>query len=1029
MESLETSEAAEMTAHQQTILALLIDPEYYAEQIGIGSLAAYELAGHYARTGWRCGVNPTRTFHSSLYADAVAGRGCGQKNPFVHYLFEEVGEDALAHALDGLSAADVGKMRGHFDADWYRNENADIDWTLSDPFVHYLASGWRERRDPSPAFSTGFYLDLYADIRDCGINPFRHWVLYGIEEGRSSGRVSAAPWGKLDSWESLSDSQRLILRRIFDLPYYQSHIVDADSVPGRTLAERASSASTGAAAASPSFCPDKYLMAHPELRQTGQVPFLHYLFAVVGEDALRELFVAPPPSIAQAVCEQFDAAWYLYSSPDIEASGEDAFIHYMTAGWRERRDPSQQFSTKAYLLRYADIVEAGVNPFLHWITYGQAEGRLAVSSASNFRNRAYSPSITAVLINSEGDPVTPNCITAVRHQTYDRLKILVVGAPLSDACQAALKAEAGESWRYSHVPQDASLPLWRLLECAVGHADGDLVWFVQERGVYHAEFVARLTSSFADGSVQLGFGRRLRPGDADYAVGEEELARRMEGWAQHLTTPAALWFSNKLETDLPAEDRPSFLWRRRPLGKQVWERAGGYRVLGIWYLYLQMASGGQIATVRDAITRIPPAVGEPIHGRDDADLHRDKMLLDADVRSFWSTTRPEGSKRHILIVTHGIFAGGAENLPIQMANALVARGVIVSLLIFKTELNPEMRATLNPGVSIYEADWVMEYGCEAFLRDIGCSLIHSHGVIGEMFFFRLCEEALPVPYVATLHGSYENSSSTELPEQFIAKIVQSVDLFVYTADKNLVPLVRNGVRPEQLIKMSNAMPIDRTPFPQSRSEMGIAEDAIVFTLVARGIKEKGWSTAINALKAVQRRNPGRPMHLCLVGEGDEPDRLQPLYADDSSISFLGFQLRIHGLYRMSDVAIVPTRFAGESYPLCIIQALQASIPVIATNVGEIASMLEVDGVAGGLLVESTQSDTEFDARFSDAMHELMFDERRRELAHSAGLLAKAYDMDAFIDQYAALYEDVLKGFAERRRSSSSRLHEQGTVDA
>ena len=49
---------------------------------------------------------------------------------------------------------------------------------------------------------------------------------------------------------------------------------------------------------------------------------------------------------------------------------------------------------------------------------------------------------------------------------------------------------------------------------------------------------------------------------------------------------------------------------------------------------------------------------------------------------------------------------------------------------------------------------------------------------------------------------------------------------------------------------------------------------------------------------------------------DQPERgvltFDALHAGDPDITFLGYQPRIHGLYRLSDVAIVPTRFEGES---------------------------------------------------------------------------------------------------------------------
>ena len=152
------------------------------------------------------------------------------------------------------------------------------------------------------------------------------------------------------------------------------------------------------------------------------------------------------------------------------------------------------------------------------------------------------------------------------------------------------------------------------------------------------------------------------------------------------------------------------------------------------------------------------------------------------------------------------------------------------------------------------------------------------------------------------------------------------------------------------------------------------------------------------------------MHLCLVGEGDEPDRLGPLHADDPTISFLGFQLRIHGLYRMTDVAIAPTRFAGESFPLCIIQALQVAVPIIGTSVGEIAAMLKVDGVVGGVVVEASPIDEHFQVLFANAMHSLVDDNYRKQLASGAGMLGKRYDMGAFTDQYLAIYEDVMGKF-------------------
>lgn len=1030
-----SSTKSTVAPNQRSLLTLLVDGDFYRAQTSLETRDLNEIVDHYVSVGWKLGVDPAPTFQGSRYLNANPRLQGTDQNPFCHYLFDAVGEDALSQAFADLNPSGIGRLRSEFDANWYLHRYPDVETGGYDPFVDYMVSGWRTSRDPSPRFSTAVYLDRYSDVRDSAMNPFQHWVFHGQAEGRSS---ESAPY-LLGSWANLSDSRRSLVAHMFELDYYRSHAEATGQGHGSSLAEFVDAPPSGRP--TPSFRASRYLATHPAC-DPSQNPFLHFLFAEVGEQPLREMFLALPAADIQRLCAHFDTAWYLYSNPDIEAAGVDAFIHYMVAGWRERRDPSSAFSTGAYLVRYPDIAECGMNPFLHWVLFGQAEGRIGASSSSNFRSRPYTPSITAILLNSDADPLSPGCLAAVLHQSYPDLSVRIVGAPLSDECRATLDMGSGaRAERVAHLTADASAPSLMLLERAAELATDDLLWFVQGHATPEHDFISRMASSFADGSVQLGFGRPLEQDDYD-AIAENP-SRQLAHWRRHSTTPAAVWFAG-LDRDTLAADQPSFVWRRRTLALEVWRGTETYRSLGLWHLYLHMASGGQIASVRDALIRIPDSSQTPLPN---VDLARDAAHLADSIRSFWNDrdivfdtrdivsapvagsagTGTDG-RRHVLIVTHGIFAGGAENFPIQLANALVGRGIIVSMLIFKTDdVNPEMRATLDPGVSIYEAEWVLEYGCDAFVRDIGCSLIHSHGVVGEMFFFVRCDCTLTVPYIATLHGSYEASTRRDLPESMIAKIVGQVDLFVYTADKNLAPLIRHDVRTDRLVKMINAMPVDPAPFPQTRAEMGIADGAIVFTLVARGIPEKGWRTAIAAFEAVRRANPHRAMHLCLVGEGDEPDRLKPLYRDDPGISFLGFQLRIHGLYRLTDIAIVPTRFAGESFPLCIIQALQSAVPVIATDVGEIAAMLQRNDATGGVIVESSPADTVFDQRFAGAMQDLLDEERRMRLGRAAHALGRGYDMDGLTDQYVTLYETVLDEAGTSRPDAATERAGSGRV--
>ena len=70
---------------------------------------------------------------------------------------------------------------------------------------------------------------------------------------------------------------------------------------------------------------------------------------------------------------KFDADWYLEQNPDVAASGNDPYEHYMSHGKKEGRHPA--FDSDWYLSQYPDVAKSGVNPREHYINYGKAEGR------------------------------------------------------------------------------------------------------------------------------------------------------------------------------------------------------------------------------------------------------------------------------------------------------------------------------------------------------------------------------------------------------------------------------------------------------------------------------------------------------------------------------------------------------------------------------------------------------------------------------------------------------------------------------
>ena len=73
----------------------------------------------------------------------------------------------------------------------------------------------------------------------------------------------------------------------------------------------------------------------------------------------------------------FDTNGYLAHNPDVAAAQLNPLMHYDQFGWQEGRDPSASFDTKAYLAANPDIAAAHIDPLAHFLQYGIHEGRTA----------------------------------------------------------------------------------------------------------------------------------------------------------------------------------------------------------------------------------------------------------------------------------------------------------------------------------------------------------------------------------------------------------------------------------------------------------------------------------------------------------------------------------------------------------------------------------------------------------------------------------------------------------------------------
>jgi glycosyltransferase involved in cell wall biosynthesis len=358
---------------------------------------------------------------------------------------------------------------------------------------------------------------------------------------------------------------------------------------------------------------------------------------------------------------------------------------------------------------------------------------------------------------------------------------------------------------------------------------------------------------------------------------------------------------------------------------------------------------------------------------------------------------------NVMICTMGFYPGGAEILPIRLANEFRRRGL--SVLMLSAGLNRRedgVRRMLRNDVPVVETSSVE--ATKAIIRDFGIECLNTHQWYIQKYPVQLPDVFAALrAHVASLHGMIEHGNAFKVTEEELRAADAAVTTWAYTAEKNLAPFREVGLYHPQsgrFIKIPNGMePPEVVPIP--RAELGIPEDAFVLCCVSRAIPDKGWSETIDVVGRA-RAISGRDIRLILVGNG-------PVYDDycrsdtPDFVYLAGFNEDSVGHYAASDMGIMLTKFRSESFPLTVVDCLFAGRPYLASDVGDIRNMLTTSrGVAGALVsLQDWEIPVEESARLVAA-----FASDRARYQRAAALVdeaARRYRIDTVAEQYVTLF--------------------------
>jgi glycosyltransferase involved in cell wall biosynthesis len=366
---------------------------------------------------------------------------------------------------------------------------------------------------------------------------------------------------------------------------------------------------------------------------------------------------------------------------------------------------------------------------------------------------------------------------------------------------------------------------------------------------------------------------------------------------------------------------------------------------------------------------------------------------------------------HALI--DNLSCGGAELLLAEFAGPARAQGIDVSVGYLTDKWGDEaVRRLRQAGVdpelvpvssllSLQDLNRVRRH-----LARVAPDVVHSHlgtsDCVGSV-----ASRLLGVPAVSTLHqaewvgGSHRGSARLRLTA--LARRRCARRIIAVSESARRAYLATGWEAPERVTVVHNGVAGKAVPGAGRavRRELGIPVDVPVVAMVATLRPEKCHEVALAALPALRARVPD--VRLLLAGDGPTRPRLEDLTraVGREGVIMTGHRDDVMAVLDAADVLLHPSRI--EAFPTVLLEAMAASVPIVATAVGGVPEIMR-DG-EGGLLLEPPPDQ----GRLVAALEPLLGDPvlRRRMGAAGRERFERDFTLDRWVKKTRSVYESVL----------------------
>jgi glycosyltransferase involved in cell wall biosynthesis len=374
-----------------------------------------------------------------------------------------------------------------------------------------------------------------------------------------------------------------------------------------------------------------------------------------------------------------------------------------------------------------------------------------------------------------------------------------------------------------------------------------------------------------------------------------------------------------------------------------------------------------------------------------------------------STSAEHDDLPHVLLVLDQLpkTLGGGERIVLKIAALLPQYGYRASILTFS--VHPESAALNSPPCPIYLLPLKRTYDWKAFRAalDLKRFLKQQRIQIVQTFFessdlwagfvTRTSSKAklvwsrrdMGILRTGKHHLAYRLLASVPHAVFAVSEQVRRYSIEVDRIDPDRVQTIYNGL---DLADWSASSQPEKAP------------GKVIVTTVGNIRRVKGHDIFIKAAAVVVRNFPDVLFNI--AGDVLEPDyflELQALVRNlelSDRFHFVGDVTNLRAHLSSADIFVLPSR--SEGFSNAIIEAMAASLPVVATNVGGNADAVE-DGVSGSIVpVDDPEA-------LSEAIIRLITNPSQAKAMGEAGrnLVIRKFTTEAMMDKIAACYQNLL----------------------